>query len=273
MVRRIGVVALLMVASAAVSAQSAAQPEGSGSAAGAAAAAASESESSKPVDWEGWRAHNSVTDVASLQRGARNFMNYCIGCHSLKYMRYQRMADDLKIPAPVLQANLLQPGANSLDYITTPMPPKDAQAWFGKVPPDLSLITRSKGDDHVYRIFKTYYQDPARPTGTDNLEYPLIAMPDILSGLRGVQVAKYREAKDADGKATKVFDHFEIVSPGNMTPEEYDGFVRDTVNFLDYVGEPVQVERRSTGIWVVLFLLALSALAYLLKREYWKDVH
>src|SRR5580658_4234324 len=159
MVRRSGVLALLMTASAAVA--QAPQPEGSSGAAQAA----------RPVDWESWHAHNSVSDPASLQRGARNFLNYCIGCHSLKYMRYQRMADDLKIPAPVLQANLLQPGANSLDYITTPMPPKDAQAWFGKVPPDLSLITRSKGDDHVYRIFKTYYQDPARPTGTDNLEY------------------------------------------------------------------------------------------------------
>jgi ubiquinol-cytochrome c reductase cytochrome c1 subunit len=234
---------------------------------------AAQSEASKPVEWEKWRAHNSVSDPASLQRGARDFMNYCVGCHSLKYMRYQRMADDLKIPTSVLQANLLQPGSSNLDYITSPMPAADAQAWFGKVPPDLSLMTRSKGADHIYRIFKTYYQDSSRPTGTDNLEYPQLAMPDVLSELRGVQVAKYRQMKGADGKISKVFDHFEIVSPGNMTPEEYDGFVRDTVNFLDYVGEPAQVERRSMGVWVVLFLLALSAFAYLLKKEYWKDVH
>jgi ubiquinol-cytochrome c reductase cytochrome c1 subunit len=239
----------------------------------ASAASASESEASKPVEWEKWRAHNSVSDPASLQRGARNFMNYCIGCHSIKYMRYQRMADDLKIPAAVLEANLLQPGSNNLDYITSPMPAADAQAWFGRVPPDLSLLARSKGPDHIYRIFKTYYQDPSRPSGTENLEYPQIAMPDVLSELRGVQVAEYREVKGADGKVSKVFDHFELVSPGNMAPEEYDGFVRDTVNFLDYVGEPAQVERRSMGVWVVLFLLALSAFAYLLKQEYWKDVH
>jgi ubiquinol-cytochrome c reductase cytochrome c1 subunit len=275
MVKQIVVLATLLTASVAL-AQTPPAPTTETSAAAAARTGTeqtAQSEENQPVDWEKWRAHNSVSDPASLQRGARNFMNYCIGCHSLKYMRYQRMADDLKIPAAVLQANLLQPGAGNLDYITTPMPAADAQAWFGKVPPDLSLIARSKGADHIYRIFKTYYQDPARPTGTDNLEFPLLAMPAVLSELQGVQVAKYREVKDANGKTTKIFDHFELASPGNMTPEEYDGFVRDTVNFLDYVGEPAQVERRSMGVWVVLFLLALSAFAYLLKKEYWKDVH
>jgi ubiquinol-cytochrome c reductase cytochrome c1 subunit len=247
-------------------------PEASSSGAAAGAAEPQESTENKPVDWENWRAQNSVTDKASLQRGARNFMNYCIGCHSIKYMRYQRMADDLKIPDSVLP-NLLQPGAGNLDYITSPMPAADAQAWFGKVPPDLSLIARSKGADHVYRIFKTYYQDPSRPSGTDNLEYPQLAMPAVLSELQGIQVAKFREVKNPDGTTSKVFDNFEIVSPGNMTPEEYDGFVRDTVNFLDYVGEPAQVERRSMGVWVVLFLMALTTFSWLLKSEYWKDVH
>jgi ubiquinol-cytochrome c reductase cytochrome c1 subunit len=230
-------------------------------------------EGSKPVEWESWQVHNAVDDRASLQRGARNFMNYCIGCHSLKYMRYQRMADDLKIPLPVLQANLLQPGAGALDYITTPMPSAQAQAWFGKVPPDLSLIARSKGTDHVYRIFKTYFQDPSRPTGTDNLEYPQLAMPAVLSELSGVQKAVYREEKTASGGTEKVFDKFETVAPGNLTPEQYDEFVRDTVNFLDYVSEPAQVERRSMGVWIVLFLMLLAGFAYFLKQEYWKDVH
>jgi ubiquinol-cytochrome c reductase cytochrome c1 subunit len=230
-------------------------------------------EENKPVDWEHWKAHNSVADAASLQRGARNFMNYCIGCHSLKYMRYQRMAEDLKIPKSVLTANLLQPGASALDYITTPMPPKDAEAWFGKVPPDLSLIARSKGPDYIYRFLKTFFEDPSRPTGTDNLALPSASMPAVISDLEGVKKAVFLEQKSAGGGTDKVFERFETVSPGNMTPEEYDGFVRDTVNFLDYVGEPAQVERRSMGVWVVLFLLALTALAYLLKQEYWKDVH
>jgi len=239
----------------------------------AAVPAAADSEAAAPVEWEKWHAGNSVSDPASLQRGARNFMNYCVGCHSLKYMRYQRMADDLKIPLDVLQKNLLVPGSNNLDYIVTPMPANDAQAWFGKVPPDLSLMTRSKGADHIYRLFKTYFVDPSRPTGTDNLEYPTVAMPAVLSELEGVKKAVYREQKNASGGTDKVFDHFELVSPGNLTPEEYDGFVRDTVNFLDYAAEPAQVERRSIGIWVVLFLMLLSSFAWLLKKEYWKDVH
>jgi len=261
MVKHIALIATLLWAASVASAQTTPQ------------APTAQGEANAPVDWEKWRAHNSVSDPASLQRGARNFMNYCIGCHSLKFMRYQRMADDLKIPASVLQENLLLPGASNLDYITSPMPAADAQQWFGKLPPDLSLLARSKGVDHIYRLLKTFYQDPDRPTGTNNLEYPLVAMPAVLSELQGVQVAKYRQVKGSDGKTTQVFDHFEITSPGNLTPEEYDGFLRDTVNFLDYVGEPAQVERRSMGVWVVLFLLALSALAFLLKREYWKDIH
>lgn len=237
------------------------------------AKADAKAEKDAPVEWEKWRAHNAVEDRASLQRGARNFMNYCIGCHSLKFERYQRMADDLKIPTAVLQANLIPPGSNNLDYITTSLPAADAQAWFGKVPPDLSLIARSKGADYVYRLFKTFYADPARPTGTDNLAYPSLAMPAVLSELEGVKTAVFREQKNASGGTEKVFDHFEMVSPGNLTSEEYDGFVRDTVNFLDYVGEPVQAERRSMGIWVVLFLLLLTGFAWLLKKEYWKDVN
>jgi ubiquinol-cytochrome c reductase cytochrome c1 subunit len=165
------------------------------------------------------------------------------------------------------------PGSNNLDYITTPMPPADAQAWFGKVPPDLSLIARSKSPDYIYQLFKTFYADPSRPTGTDNLAYPSLAMPAVLSELEGVKIAVFREQKNANGAVEKVFDKFQTVSPGNMTPEEYDGFVRDTVNFLDYVSEPAQVERRSMGIWIVLFLLLLSSFAWLLKKEYWKDVH
>jgi ubiquinol-cytochrome c reductase cytochrome c1 subunit len=269
MIKHVGLVAALCVVFGSFAWADEAQPGKSP----AADVAGVVSEENKPVDWEGWHAHNAVDDRASLQRGARNFMNYCIGCHSLKYMRYQRMADDLKIPLSVLQDNLLPPAAGALDYITTPMPAANAQAWFGKVPPDLSLVARSKGADHIYRIFKTYYQDAGRPTGTENLEYPQLAMPAVLSELSGVQRAVFRTEKTASGGTEKIFDHFETVSPGNLTPEQYDGFVRDTVNFLDYVSEPAQVDRRSTGVWVVLFLMMLTLFAYFLKKEYWKDVH
>jgi ubiquinol-cytochrome c reductase cytochrome c1 subunit len=237
--------------------------------AGAEAAAA-------PVNWENWHAGGDVRDRPSLQRGARNFMNYCNGCHSLKYERYQRMADDLKIPTDVLKANLIAPGSNNLDYITTSMPSADATNWFGKVPPDLSLIARSKGVDYIYRFLKTFYVDPTRLTGTDNLAYPLTAMPAVLSSLEGVKVAVFRtvERGTGDSKETeKVFDHFETTTPGDLTPQQYDDFVRDTVNFLDYVGEPAQAARRSLGIWVVLFLLLLTGLSWLLYKEYWKEVH
>lgn len=258
--------ATLLVALLALPPAFAAAAEGS-------APAGTAAEASAPLDWEAWKAGNQVSDIASLQRGARNFMNYCNGCHAMKYLRYQRMATDLKIPLDVLNAALVAPGSSSLDYITTAMPSTDAVAWFGKSPPDLSLMARSRGVNYLYQFLKTFYLDPTRGTNTNNLALPNAAMPAVLSDLEGVKQAVYRDVKNADGTTDKVFDHFDTVSSGNMTPEEFDGFVRDTVNFLDYAGEPVQVERRSMGIWVVLFLLALTGLAYLLKKEYWKEVH
>ena len=230
-------------------------------------------ENTEPVDWSSWTAGNSVSDLASLQRGARDFMNYCEGCHSLKYERYQRMATDLKIPDAVLAANLVAPGSTNLDYIGTPMPPDDAATWFGKIPPDLSDMARYKGVNYIYQYLRTFYADPNSPTGSNNLANPNVAMPDVLSDLEGVKQAVFRTVKEPDGTSQQVFDHFATESPGNMTPEQFDGFVRDTVNFLAYVGEPAQVERERLGIWVVLFLLVLTGFAWLLKREYWKDVH
>jgi ubiquinol-cytochrome c reductase cytochrome c1 subunit len=238
--------------------------------------AAEAANDAKPVDWQSWRAGNEVDNLASLQRGARNFLNYCVGCHSLKYMRYQRMADDLKIPTATLNADLVQPGSINLDYITSALAASDGEAWFGKAPPDLSLIARSRSSDYLYRFLKTFYSDPSRPTGSNNLALAGAAMPAVLSELEGVKQAVYRNVTVVvDGKPTveQQFDHFEVTAPGNMTEQQFDGFVRDTVNFLDYVGEPAQVDRRSMGIWVVLFLLVLTGFAWLLKREYWKDVH
>src|ERR1700686_3628735 len=230
----------------------------------AAEPAATGAEGSAPVRWATLHAGNDVADTASLQRGARNFMNYCIGCHSLKYMRYQRMADDLQIPTSVLNANLVAPGSTNLDYIVTSMPAADAANWFGKTPPDLSLIARSRSVDYLYRFLKTFYSDPSRSTRSDNLAYPTTAMPAVLSDLEGVKAAGFREGKTTLGGAAtteKVFDHFETIAPGNLTPEQFDGFVRDTVNFLDYVGDPAKLERQSIGLWVVLFLLLLSGFA------------
>jgi ubiquinol-cytochrome c reductase cytochrome c1 subunit len=227
------------------------------------------------ADWQSWRANNVVATTDSLQRGARNFMNYCVNCHSLKYLRYSRMATDLKIPPDLLSANLLPPGAKPADYIVTTLRSEDGVAWFGKQPPDLSLIARSRGPDYLFRFLKTFYVDPSRPTRTNNLQLPNASMPAVLSELEGVKEATFRAAPagGSEGAGEKQLDHFTITTPGQLTAEQYDGFVRDTVNFLDYVGEPAQVSRRSMGVWVVLFLLAFTWMSLLLKQEYWKDVH
>ena len=139
----------------------------------AAEPAAGEAEAAAPVPWENWHAGNNVADVGSLQRGARNFMNYCIGCHSLKYMRYQRMGDDLDIPTAALSADLVAPGSTNLDYIVSSMPAADAANWFGKTPPDLSLIARSRSPDYIYRFLKTFYSDPSRSTRSSTRAVPI----------------------------------------------------------------------------------------------------
>jgi ubiquinol-cytochrome c reductase cytochrome c1 subunit len=229
------------------------------------------------TDWKAWHADIDIANRDALQRGARNFMNYCVGCHSLKYERYSRLGEDLAIPPDLLDKYLVQPGDKATNYILTSMPAADGEAWFGKTPPDLSLMARARGTDYIYRLFKTFYVDPTRPTGANNLQLPAIAMPHVLSELEGLKKPVYKSVTRTgeDGKATteQVFDHFEQVAPGRMNAEEYDGFVRDTVAFLSYVGEPAQIQRHSLGIWVVLFLLLFTWLAWLLKKEYWKDVH
>jgi ubiquinol-cytochrome c reductase cytochrome c1 subunit len=220
------------------------------------------------ADWESWSPDNSVSDVASLQRGLRDYAGYCRGCHALKYVRYSRLADDLQITPDQLQKFLLPVGVKPSDYVASPMPSADAQTWFGKVPPDLSLIARARGTDYLYRFLTTFYSDPSKPTGANNLQLASVAMPDVLSSLEGVKVAVF---KTVDKE--QVFDHFVQVAPGSLSREEYLSALRDLVNFLDYAGEPAQVQRRSLGIKVVLFLLAFTALTYLLKREYWKNIH
>lgn len=243
--------------------------EQAGTAAGAAAGAESTEEAQSATDWREWKPGNSVASLPSLQRGARNFMSYCAGCHSLKYMRYSRMATDLKIDDALLEKDLIQPGDNKSSYIIGSLAPADGEAWFGKAPPDLSLITRAKGTEYVYQFLKTFYADTGVPTGVNNLALPSTAMPHVLAELQGVQTAAF---KNGPLPGEKVFAGFAPGVPGHLSAAEYDDFVRDIVNFLDYVGEPTQLARESLGIWVVLFLLAFTGVAYLLKQEYWKDV-
>jgi ubiquinol-cytochrome c reductase cytochrome c1 subunit len=227
----------------------------------------------------GWErsADNEVGNLPSLQRGARNFMDYCSGCHSLKFVRYARVCTDLKIAEAQCETLLVRPGDKAIDYIKSSMPEADANEWFGKAPPDLSLVTRSRGTDWVFNFLTTFYADPAsRQTGVNNLQLPGTAMPHVLSSIQGVQNAVWRnvEHKGEDGKpvVTREFEKFEPGVVGAVTPAQYDEFVRDTVNFLQYAGDPTQLEREGIGIWVVLFLLMFSGIAYMLKKEYWKDV-
>ena len=227
----------------------------------------------------GWQreAGNEIANLASLQRGARNFMAYCSGCHSLRFMRYSRLAQDLKITDEQRDKFLVRPGDKFTDYIRTTMPEKDATEWFGKAPPDLSLVARSRGPDWVFNFLTTFYADPANhQTGVNNLQLPGTAMPHVLASVQGVQNAVWRNVEGhgegGESFATRAFEKFEPGVVGSMSAAQYDEFVRDTVNFLQYVGDPTQLERESLGLWVVLFLLMFTGIAYLLKKEYWKDV-
>jgi ubiquinol-cytochrome c reductase cytochrome c1 subunit len=214
-----------------------------------------------------------INDIQSLQRGARNFMNYCSGCHSLSYLRYNRIAKDLQIPESALKADLMFTSNNTFDPVLSSLPP-DAQTWFGKLPPDLTLMARLRGGpDYIYAYLKDYYVDPARPWGANNLVLPGTAMPPVLSGLQGLQKPVFKNEPDEHGSATMVLVGVEPMTAGALKPEEYDRFIRDIANFLDYAGEPVKSKRQSMGVFVILFLLVFFAFAFLLKREYWKDVH
>ena len=214
-----------------------------------------------------------VSNTPSLQRGARNFMNYCSGCHSAKYVRFNRLAEDLGLTESQVLDNLMFAAERPFDTIKVAMPADDAKRWFGQTPPDLSLIARSRGTDWLYNFLLSFYEDSSKSTGMNNLVLPGASMPHVLWELQGTQRVVHRIEKDAAGNEHEVFDHFELASAGKLSAEEYDAFVLDTVNFLEYIGEPVKLERVSLGIWVMFFLLVFFLLAYALKKEYWKDVH
>jgi ubiquinol-cytochrome c reductase cytochrome c1 subunit len=218
------------------------------------------------------KANNDVSNIASLQRGAHNFVNYCYGCHSLQYVRFNRIGADLQLSDEQIIKNLMFTGERPTDKMQNAMASADADRWFKKAPPDLSLIARARGTDYIYTFLKSFYLDPSRPTGMNNKVLPGAAMPHVLWELQGLQ-RKVEEGKIvAGGDVEKHFTEFEFATKGQLSPEDFDGFVRDTVNFLDYVGEPIQLERRRIGYGVIAFLLVFFGLTYYLKKEYWKDV-
>ncbi len=213
-------------------------------------------------------ANIDVSDGDSLQRGAKNYVNYCLGCHSLKHIRYKRMAMDFGVEDNKVLAEIAPEGARIYDQMHTAMNAHDGTKWFGTQPPDLSLIARSRGADWLYSYLKSFYLDSS-PTGSNNLVFEDVGMPNVLWELQGIQTPVYKE----DSAGNKKLESIVLKQSGTMTEKEFDQFNNDLVNFLVYVGEPTQLERKSMGKYVLLFLLMFTVLAYFLKKEYWKDIH
>jgi len=213
-------------------------------------------------------AGNDVGDVNSLQRGARNFMNYCAGCHSAKYVRFNSLGGDLGLTDDQMIDNLMFNADRAFETINSNMSASDASRWFGQAPPDMSLMARAKTTDYVFNFLKGFYIDPDSPTGVDNRVLAGTSMPHVLWELQGYQSGVFTE----DEHGSVVFSHFEPLTSGSMSPGEFDSFVRDTVNFLEYVSEPVSTRRRELGVWVLLFLAFFWVIASMLKKQIWKDV-
>ncbi len=207
-------------------------------------------------------ANNDIYDTESLQRGARNFMNYCSGCHSAEYIRYDVIGEDLGITQSQLKEYLMFNAQQTFDTINASMTSEDASGWFGQAPPDLSLAARAKGTDYIYTFLKSFYVDTTSPTGVDNVVLAGTSMPNVLWELQGHQ--KYSQNEDKS--------KLEVYIPGKMNEEEFNSFLRDTSNFLEYISEPVKIKRQALGVKVLLFLAFFMVLAYLLKKEVWKSI-
>ncbi len=213
----------------------------------------------------------NIGDTASLQRGAKWYVNYCMGCHSISYMRYNRLAADLELSEDMVMQNLVFSNAKFADTMDIAMDPEQAKSWFGKTPPDLSLIGRSRGADWLYSYLLGFYQDENGEW--NNTLLPNASMPHVLWSLQGIQTPVYRQETSADGFTHEVIDHFELTTAGTQSPQEFEETARDIAAFLEYAGEPAKLKRKSVGVWVILFLVLFTFVAYLLKAEYWRDVH
>ena len=222
-------------------------------------------------------AHIDPGAIPSLQRGARNYMNYCSGCHSAQYVRFNTIGKHLELTDEQLVDNLMFNAEKTFETIRASMPSADAERWYGKAPPDLSLMARSKGADYIYTFLKSFHVQDESPTGVDNIVLAGTSMPHVLWELQGYQKAIFSEHTEEDGdgnvSTSLHFEGFEQVSAGLLDAEDYDDFVRDTVNFLAYIAEPVRGERRKIGTWVIMYLLVFLVIAYMLKKQIWKDVH
>ncbi len=219
------------------------------------------------------KADVDLTDTASLQRGAKMFVNYCGSCHSAAYMRYNRVGADLGIPEEVLKTNLMFTTDKVGEPMRAAMPAADSQEWFGVTPPDLSVVARSRGEDWLFSYLNGFYSDASKTTGVNNLYFPSAAMPHVLWELQGVNRAVFNTHTSPEGVQTQVFEKFENEIPGTLDEAQYRRATRDLVGFMVYMGEPAKLVRYALGVKVIGFLLIFFVATYLLKREYWKDVN
>lgn len=213
-----------------------------------------------------------LTDKASLQNGAKLFMNYCLGCHSMQYQRYQRTFNDLGIPDELGEEYLQFTGEKVSDYITRAMPAESAAVWFGAAPPDLTLVSRVRGKDWLYTYLRTFYVDESRPFGVNNKVFPEVGMPHVLQPLQGTPREAYEEVL-VDGETVKRSVGIKADGDGALSAQEYDAAVADLVNFLVYTGEPMRLQSERIGKWVLVFIAVLFIFVYLLKKDYWRDLH
>jgi ubiquinol-cytochrome c reductase cytochrome c1 subunit len=222
------------------------------------------------------RAPVDLKDYASLQRGAKLFVNYCLNCHSANYMRYNRLTD-IGLNEKEILDNLVFSGGKVGDLMKNTMDPNESKVWFGAPPPDLTVIARSRasgdgsGADWLYTYLRTFYRDASRPTGWNNTTFPNVGMPHVLWELQGEQEMKPVQVR-ADGYMAAL-EKPALAKPGKLAALDYDRAVADLVNYMVYMGEPAAKSRKSIGLIVVAFLVGLSFLTYALKKEFWKDVH
>lgn len=227
-----------------------------------------------------------LRDKAALQDGARTFANYCMGCHSAQYQRYERVARDLGIPEGMMLENLVFTGAKIGEHMKIGMRPQDAKVWFGAAPPDLTLVARVRGNDWLYTYLRTFYEDPTRPWGVNNKVFANVGMPNVLVGLQGRQVLGCKQVQVVEhGKkqydpltgapiTQEACDQLTIMpNTGSQSAAEFDETIKNLVTFLDYSANPVKLESQRIGVYVLLYLAFFFVFAYLLKREFWKDVH
>jgi ubiquinol-cytochrome c reductase cytochrome c1 subunit len=226
------------------------------------------------IAWD--KAPGSTNDLSSLQNGARLFVNYCLNCHSAAFMRFNRMRD-IGLSEQQIKDNLLFTTDKVGDTMKAAIDPRQAKEWFGANPPDLTLIARSRaghggtGADYLYTYMRTFYRDPTRPTGWNNLLFPNVGMPHVLWELQGDREPQFDVRKE-HGQEVKVFKGWKQLAPGTMSQQDYDRNVGDLVNFLQWMGEPAQNSRMRIGVWALLFLGVFTVIAWRLNAAYWKDV-